>query len=73
MLVDSVEAASRSLKEPSKENIDHLVDNIIDSKIKEEQLSNCDITFGDITKIRQKLKQQLLSIYHVRTAYPVVS
>ena len=73
MLVDSVEAASRSLKEPSKENIDRLVDNIIDSKIKEEQLSNCDITFGDITKIRQKLKQQLLSIYHVRTAYPVVS
>lgn len=71
MLVDGVEAACKSLKEPNKDQIYELVDRIIDSKIADNQLSNCDITFNDISKIRQMLKNKMLSIYHVRIAYPV--
>lgn len=73
MMVDSVEAASRSLKVPSEESIGRLVDNIIDGKIREDQLVGCNITYGDITKIRKALKEKIMSIYHVRVAYPVVS
>lgn len=71
MIVDSVEAACKSLKEHDKEGINRLVDNIIDEKIKQNQLQNCDLTFGDITQIRRILKDKMLSIYHARVAYPV--
>ena len=70
MLVDSVEAACKSLKEPTKENIYRLVDSIVRGKIDEGQLNNCDITFADISKITSMLKDKMLSIYHVRIAYP---
>ena len=50
--------------------MDRLIDNIIDGKIKQKQLDNCDLTFNDITRIRQMLKSKLPSIYHVRIAYP---
>lgn len=71
MIVDSVEAASRSLKEHSEQSISNLVDNIIDGQIKDNQYSNADITFADIDKIKQILKNKLQSIYHVRIEYPV--
>ena len=72
MIVDSVEAACKSLKTHDKETMDRLIDNIIDGKIKQKQLDNCDLTFSDITRIRQMLKDKLPSIYHVRIAYPEV-
>jgi len=70
MLVDSVEAACKSLKTHDKESMDRLIDNIIDGKIKQKQLNNCNLTFADITRIRQMLKEKLPSIYHVRISYP---
>lgn len=73
MLVDSVEAACKSLRVHDKESIDKLVDNIIDGKISQNQLQNCDLTFGDITQIRRLLKERMLSIYHARVAYPVAN
>lgn len=69
MMVDSVEAACKSLKSHDKEAIDHLVDSIIDDKIKQNQLQNCDLTFGDITAIRKILKSRMMSIYHSRISY----
>lgn len=72
MIVDSVEAACRSLKEPTKESIGKLVDSIVDGKIAEDQMSQCPLTFNDIAAIRQMLKAKMLSIYHVRISYPVV-
>lgn len=72
MIADSVEAASRSLKNPDKESISKLVDNIIDGKIREDQFSNCEITMKDLTKIRELLKQKLLSTTHVRISYPTI-
>ena len=73
MLVDSVEAAVRSLKKHDKESISALIDNIVEGKIKENQFSNCNITFADIATIKRILKDKMLSIYHVRVAYPVVN
>ena len=72
MLVDSVEAAVHSLKVHNEENISKIIDNIIDNKIADDQLSNCNITFRDITTIKQLLKKRMVSIYHVRVEYPVV-
>jgi len=71
MMVDSVEAASRSLSDHTEKSISDLVDNIIDEQIKTNQLSNADITFRDITAIKQNLKLKLQAIYHTRIKYPV--
>ena len=71
MVVDSVEAACKSLKEHDKESIDRLVDNILDGKINERQFQNCDLTMHDLTTLRQLLKDKMRSIYHARVAYPV--
>lgn len=71
MLVDSVEAAVKSLKNPRIEDIENLVDNVVDSKIADDQLSNCNITFRDIDKIKMILKKRMISICHPRTEYPV--
>lgn len=72
MMVDSVEAACKSLKVQDKENIDNMVDNIINDKINHNQLNNCPLTLNDINHIRARLKERMMSIYHVRIAYPVV-
>ncbi len=71
MIVDSVEAACRSMKEHDKDSIDKRVDQIIDDKINNNQFRNCSLTFGDIEKIRKILKSKMMSIYHARIAYPV--
>lgn len=70
MLADSVEAAARSLKNPSSADIDALVENIIEYKIKANQLMNSNITFREITALKKVFKKMLNSIYHVRIAYP---
>ena len=70
MIVDSVEAACRSLKVHTKETTDEMIDNLIDGKIKEGQLDNCPLSYGDIAKMRKMLKTKMMSIYHVRVEYP---
>jgi putative nucleotidyltransferase with HDIG domain len=71
MMADSVEAASRSLKEPTAESINQLVDKIIEMKLSELQLVNSNITLKDITQISDIFKDMLKSIYHVRIDYDV--
>ncbi len=70
MICDSVEAASRSLKEPDENNISNLVDNIIQKQMDDGQFMNVDLTLRDFTTIKKVLKKKLMSIYHVRIAYP---
>jgi cyclic-di-AMP phosphodiesterase PgpH len=70
MLIDGIEAASRSMKEKTYINIKNLIYNMIDQKMKERQLDNSDLTFADIDKIREILLHKLVNIYHVRIAYP---
>ena len=48
MIVDTVEAACRSLKQHTKENTDALIDRLVDGKIREGQLDNCALSLGDI-------------------------
>ncbi len=70
MMSDSVEAASKSLVNPTIDAIDTLVENIVKRQIEERQFLNADITFKDIEKIKKVLKEKLFNIYHLRIAYP---
>ncbi len=72
MIVDTVEAACRSMKEHTKEATDTMVDRLIDDKVRAGQLDNCPLSYGDIAKIRRILKDKMMSIYHVRVEYPTV-
>ncbi|WP_371416349.1 HD family phosphohydrolase [Pedobacter sp. L105] len=69
MLADSVEAASRSIKNPDAQNINDLVERIIDYKLEQNQLDNCDLTLKDLETIKLIFKTMLMSIYHVRIDY----
>ncbi len=69
MMADSVEAAARSLKQPTKESISNLVDKIIDHKITLKQFDQADITLKDISDVGLIFKNMLMSIYHVRIDY----
>ena len=70
MMCDAVEAASRSMQEKTEESLNKLVDNIIDGQMKAHQFDNTNITFHDISVTKKVLKKKLMSIYHVRIAYP---
>lgn len=71
MMADSVEAASRSIKEPDAENLSNLVDKIIEGKLNHGQFKNSNITMQEIETIRSIFKRMLMSIYHVRVDYDV--
>ncbi|MBO5698543.1 MAG: HDIG domain-containing protein [Bacteroidaceae bacterium] len=70
MMCDSVEAASRSLKEYTEESISTLVNNIIDSQLSEGYFKNSPITFRDIEMAKETLIENLKTTYHTRIAYP---
>ena len=70
MIADSVEAASRSINEPDEQKINDLVDNIVESLMKEDQLINADISLKEISIVKKVIKKRLLNIHHVRIAYP---
>jgi putative nucleotidyltransferase with HDIG domain len=70
MIVDSVEAASRSLRNHKDEDIENLVDHIIDSKISDHQFDHAPITIREINAVRRILKKLMKNIHHVRIQYP---
>ena len=70
MMADSVEAASKSLREPTSEKIDEFVDKIIDNQLHSGLLDNADITLKEITIIKKLFKKKLKNIYHLRIEYP---
>jgi putative nucleotidyltransferase with HDIG domain len=70
MFADGSEAAVRSLEDQSPENIRAIVRKIIDSVIAEGQLDECNITFREITLIRESLIKELVSMHHQRISYP---
>ncbi len=70
MMADSIEAASHSLKDPDEQKISDLVDNIINRQMAAGQFLNTDLTLRDIETCRKVLKKKLMSVYHVRIAYP---
>lgn len=70
MMCDSVEAASRSLTEYDEESIERLINNIIDTQVREGYLQQSPITFRDINTVKRVLKEKLISIHHPRIKYP---
>ena len=70
MLADSVEAAVRSISDPTKGKIEEMVNNIINDKLNSKQLIICDLTLKDIEVIRKSFLKTLDGIYHHRIEYP---
>jgi putative nucleotidyltransferase with HDIG domain len=70
MMADSVEAASKSLKEPTALIIDDFVEKIITKQLEEAQFVNADISLKEIEQIKKVLKRKLINIYHLRVEYP---
>ena len=70
MMADSVEAASKSLKNPTYKIIDEFVDRIIGVQMNANQFVNADITFREIETVKKVLKHKLTNIYHLRVEYP---
>jgi putative nucleotidyltransferase with HDIG domain len=70
MLADSVEAASRSLDEPSHKRLKSLIDLLFRERIEDGQLDDTDLTFRDLRQIKDTFLKMLMGIYHVRVKYP---
>ncbi|AVQ38857.1 TPA: HDIG domain-containing protein [Clostridium botulinum] len=70
MLADGVEAAVRSINEPTKGKIEEMVNKIIKARLDEGQLDDCDLTLKEIGLIRDAFLKVLISIYHQRIEYP---
>ena len=70
MMADTVEAASRSLKEYTEQSIRDLVDKLIDNQVSEGYFRECPITFRDIQYAKTVLIEKLKTIYHTRISYP---
>ena len=70
MMSDGCEAAVRSLDDPSRDNISAIVRKITDTVVADGQLDECNITFREITLIRESLINTLVGMYHHRISYP---
>ena len=70
MLSDSIEAASRTLRDYSQESISALVDRIFAYKIEDGQLEQADITLKEIDTIKIVMQTYLGQMYHERIKYP---
>ncbi len=70
MMCDSIEAASKSLKNPTSLDFEKLVNTIINKQLKDGQFDNADISLKEIGQIKKVLIKRLVNIYHVRIEYP---
>ena len=72
MLADTIEAAARSVPDPSPEKIDELIHKLVRSKLNDGQLDESDLTFGDLEKICSAFSTVLTGVFHERIEYPDV-
>jgi len=70
MLTDGIEATAHSLKEKSAAAFSEMIENLVEQKIKSNQLIDADLTLRDITILKSTLLEKLVSIYHIRIEYP---
>ncbi len=70
MIADAVEAASRTLDDPSPARLKGLIRQIIDYIFLDGQLNECDLTLRDLEKIAQSFQRVLMGIHHQRVSYP---
>src|SRR6476469_9437336 len=69
-LADAVESASRSLEKPTPAKIEQLVNDIIEQRISDHQLDECDLTLRDVRVIAERFRFTLMTMLHSRIAYP---
>src|SRR5437016_6539384 len=69
-LADAIESASRSLEKPTPQKIETLVSELIEERISDRQLDECDLTLGDLTIIADRFRFTLMTMLHSRIAYP---
>src|SRR5437867_5779696 len=69
-LADIVESASRSLEKPTPPKIEQLVNELIEERIADGQLDECDLTLGDLRIIAERFRRTLTTMLHSRIAYP---
>src|SRR5258707_1830910 len=69
-LADAVESASRSLEKPTPAKIEQLVNDIIDQRISDHQLDECDLTLRNVRVIAERFRFTLMTMLHSRIAYP---
>ncbi len=69
-LADTVESASRSLEKPTPQKIESLVNELIEERISDRQLDDCDLTLGGLKIIAERFRFTLLMMLHSRIAYP---
>jgi len=70
MLADAVESASRSLDKITPQKIEQLVSDLIDRKVADHQLDECDLTLRDLRRIAESFRFTLQTMLHTRIAYP---
>ena len=69
-LADTVESASRSLEKPTPQKIETLVNELIEERISDRQLDDCDLTLGELKIIAERFRFTLMMMLHSRIAYP---
>lgn len=69
-IADSLEAAVRSMKEPTSEKIKKLVDAIVEDKLKDGQFEECDISLKELKTVKAVMCETLNGIFHSRIEYP---
>src|SRR5216117_3760173 len=69
-LADIVESASRSLEKPTPQKIEQLVNELIEERIADGQLDECDLTLGEIRVMAERFRFTLMTMLHTRIAYP---
>lgn len=73
MLADATEAGTRALvqsEDPTSESIRELVESIIAEKVEDGQLEESDVTFGELTRIKEAFVDSMIAYYHTRIPYP---
>src|SRR5438477_6825494 len=69
-LADIVESASRSIEKPTPQKVEQLINELIEERIADGQLDECDLTLGDLRVIGERFRFTLMTMLHTRIAYP---
>jgi len=70
MLADTIEASTRTIEDPTPGKLEDKIDEIINKRLVDGELDNCDLTLKDLTKIKLAFLKILVGIHHQRIKYP---
>jgi putative nucleotidyltransferase with HDIG domain len=70
MIADSVESATKVLQDPTPERVKTLVDNLVESKLEQDQFAQAPITLAELEVVKETLVKVVSGMYHHRIDYP---